>query len=525
MSTDLHQSVDALVAQTAASLRVEEMTLLPFYGEIYAEVLNLAAGPDFNFVFHWGPILEPHERIVVEVLVYLAREQARQNAHASMRVGNHNDIPVEIFVEKVPASIDQVSDSRCIRYSLTQLTNLDRKKVYAALKSERLRAFFTREPSPRIHTNGRVRTTPSKFRVRVDPVPTPEQDAIIRELVATRLVEQRLGLRPVMSPSDTSLMSPVDTSVIAPYETSQHAGLMSSEEPSGQVARPPFLVSQPDTSRTIDPDVPHEHVTTSDTRCPPMGAQVTESYKVKDRIVSETAIGDGSALSGDAGTRRISQSLQAQSIEEWRRTTEELARYSARELGDTNSLGYHIQVWNHARKHDRMNGGRPVLTDGVFDILRELCERRTAISTHPSQGKAWTRRTRKWFDDNGVPMLSKTEKDEAAEIRRAIANAPFMQRESTDGSLLRAPEQGPNVKPNDGLHEASGRSWESLTEEQRVQVEAQALARLRTKMPFMFDEKGPKRTGPAYQAMLEAERNALVDEVVRCGSEPPGELE
>jgi hypothetical protein len=44
-------------------------------------------------------------------------------------------------------------------------------------------------------------------------------------------------------------------------------------------------------------------------------------------------------------------------------------------------------------------------------------------------------------------------------------------------------------------------------------------------MPFMFDEKGPKRTGPAYQAMLEAERNALVDEVVRCGSEPPGELE
>jgi hypothetical protein len=434
-----------------------------------------------------------------------------------MRVGNHNDIPVEIFVEKVPASIDQVSDSRCIRYSLTQLTNLDRKKVYAALKSERLRAFFTREPSPRIHTNGRVRTTPSKFRVRVDPVPTPEQDAIIRELVATRLVEQRLGLRPVMSPSDTSLMSPVDTSLIAPYETSQHAGLMSSEEPSGQVARPPFLVSQP--------DVPHEHVTTSDTRCPPMGAQVTESYKVKDRIVSETAIGDGSALSGDAGTRRISQSLQAQSIEEWRRTTEELARYSARELGDTNSLGYHIQVWNHARKHDRMNGGRPVLTDGVFDILRELCERRTAISTHPSQGKAWTRRTRKWFDDNGVPMLSKTEKDEAAEIRRAIANAPFMQRESTDGSLLRAPEQGPNVKPNDGLHEASGRSWESLTEEQRVQVEAQALARLRTKMPFMFDEKGPKRTGPAYQAMLEAERNALVDEVVRCGSEPSGELE
>ena len=512
MSTNLHQSVDALVAQTAASLKAEEMTLLPFYGEIYAEVINLAAGPDFNFVFHWGPILEPHERIVVEVLVYLAREQARQNAHASMRVGNHDDIPVEIFLEKVPARIDRVSDSRCIRYSLTQLTNLDRKKVYAALKSERLRAFFTREPSPRIHTNGRVLTTPSRFRVRVDPVPTPEQDTTIRELVATRLVQQRLGLQPVMSPSDTSLMSPIDTSVIAPYETSQHAGLMSSEEPSGQVARPSFLVSQPETSRTMDSDVPPEHVTTCDTRCPPGGAQVPESYKVKDRIVSETASGDGSALSGDAGTRRISQSLQAQSIEEWRRMTEELARHSARELGDTNSLGYHIQVWNHARKHDRMNGGRPALTDGVFDILRELCERRTAISAHPSQGKAWTRRTRKWFDDNGVPMLSRSEKDEAAEIRRAIATAPFMQQDPANDGLPRSPGRVTSVNADDVAHEATDGLWQSLTEQQRAQIDARAVASLRTKMPFMFDENGPKRNGAAYQAMLDAERRSIVAE-------------
>jgi hypothetical protein len=120
---------------------------------------------------------------------------------------------------------------------------------------------------------------------------------------------------------------------------------------------------------------------------------------------------------------------------------EELARHSARELGDTASLGYHIQVWNHARKHDRLNGGNPLLTDGVFDILRVLCERRAALPAHPSQGKAWTRRTRKWFDDNGVPMLSKSEKEEAAEIRQSLATAPFNIRGDLPGepSVVTAP--------------------------------------------------------------------------------------
>lgn len=121
------------------------------------------------------------------------------------------------------------------------------------------------------------------------------------------------------------------------------------------------------------------------------------------------------------------------SLEDWRRTTEELARHSAKELDDQNSIGYHIQVWNHARKHDKQRNSK-VLTSGIFDILRELSQRRLASSPARPQGSAWTRRTRKWFEDNGVVLNVKSvgaetvvsDENEMAEVRAALQRAPFM---------------------------------------------------------------------------------------------------
>ncbi len=153
-------------------------------------------------------------------------------------------------------------------------------------------------------------------------------------------------------------------------------------------------------------------------------AERMSADNLAERII-ETYVSRNVSETNSAGTEEPLYKF----LEEWRRTTEDLARYSAKELEDANSLGYHIMVWNHARKHDRKQGKGSFLTDGVFTILRELSERRA--STAQPQGKAWTRRTRKWFEESGVPLAVKSARsaifDEAelAEVRAALASAPF----------------------------------------------------------------------------------------------------
>jgi hypothetical protein len=122
-------------------------------------------------------------------------------------------------------------------------------------------------------------------------------------------------------------------------------------------------------------------------------------------------------------------------LEEWRRTSEDLAHHSANELDDRSSLGYHIMVWNHARKHDRKHGNGQLLSDGVFTILGELVRRRA--ETGQPQGKAWTRRTRRWFETNGVPLQVKSasplfDEAELTSVRAAIAGAPFALEEAAE---------------------------------------------------------------------------------------------
>ena len=155
--------------------------------------------------------------------------------------------------------------------------------------------------------------------------------------------------------------------------------------------------------------------------------QVTKETNLK-RNVSETRFRgkDSETEMGQKSLKKHSGRLASQpalSAEAWRKETEDLARYSASELDDANSLGMHITVWNHARRIDQQRGNPPVITDGLFEILRQLIERRKSDSSPKPQGKAWTQRTRKWFEDNGFPLLVREDMAELLEVRQALAEA------------------------------------------------------------------------------------------------------
>jgi hypothetical protein len=122
---------------------------------------------------------------------------------------------------------------------------------------------------------------------------------------------------------------------------------------------------------------------------------------------------------------RIDSGIDSESassaIVEWQNRNQRLAEYSADQLGDSSeSIGYHIRVWNHSRKHDR--GRQPQeLTDEVFSIVGRLAD--TRHRTGEPQGRAFTRQTKKLFLDWGDPLPEKIEvidPAEAALIRAAL---------------------------------------------------------------------------------------------------------
>lgn len=203
-------------------------------------------------------------------------------------------------------------------------------------------------------------------------------------------------------------------------------------------------------------------------------------------------------------------------LEEWRRMTEDLAHHSAKELDDMNSLGFHIQVWNHARKHDKLRGTM-TLTDGVFNILRELSQRRAATNPPQPQGRAWTRRTLKWFEENGVPLQVKTsgelyDPQEAAEIRAALTEAPFFQ------SLE---EEKQKALARQMLEHQIETYWNSLSSEEQQAIDAQSEEALRQNNPFLAGRLEKNRNSAPARAALMANRRALL--AARLGLSLPEE--
>lgn len=164
------------------------------------------------------------------------------------------------------------------------------------------------------------------------------------------------------------------------------------------------------------------------------------SFKMKDYLVTETnqyrnvsetrfrgeipETDQGHTSKKPAPSQPENTTPSGDPAETWRKETEDLARHSARELDDLNSLGFHITVWHHARKIDRRQGKQTAFTNGIFDILQQLSDRRR--QTNQPQGKAWTRRTRKWFTDMGAPLLVKADQAELEEVRSLLQDAPFL---------------------------------------------------------------------------------------------------
>jgi len=447
--------LDNLIASKAATLDADSLHLYPYYGEAYSEVLNIAAGLDFNFMFEWGPRLHAHERILIEVLVYLAREQARRAAFDAALRSGRQEVPVEIYIEKAPANnpIDLEGLPRATA-TLTSLTNLKRDRIYDALKSENVCRFVRQEPTRRIHVAGRVVTAPARFSVRVDPVPTPEQELQIRHLIASRSIEADL----LTSPTATSLISEIATSVVSPTPT-------------------------PLTSPPATPD--HESLMSPKPVMSPGATPASPSSWCRSERHDSGILENPTKrnVSETAGGGPETADVKSRLVEEWRKASEDLARHSAKELSDERSLGYHILVWNHARKQDRLTGSQ--LTDGVFAILTDLAVRK--VKSGQPQGRAWTRRTRLLFSESGAPLSLNAPAGsgpEAEEIRAILAASLLNAEHEADipPAALSVPSE---LSPE--MIALMDRKYEAMPDQLQRMLDREALHDVTAESPFFAD--------------------------------------
>lgn len=107
--------------------------------------------------------------------------------------------------------------------------------------------------------------------------------------------------------------------------------------------------------------------------------------------------------------------------------TRRVAAYSAERLDDHRSLGYHIRVWNDARRRDA-KAKTTRHCDELFSLITELTDRARKTMRH--QGRAWTSMTQEllamW---EGPP--DDGERDEISQIvRDSLAEATFVIQEA-----------------------------------------------------------------------------------------------
>jgi hypothetical protein len=300
--------------------------------------------------------------------------------------------------------------------------------IYRELKSNAELAHFVRTEERYVRNpKGRVRQSESVYYIAMDDPLLPEDEPLLEQIVERKAAEAAAPrpervIIPERAPASTS------PAALPPF-VHQNGGQGSLLEPIDS-----DVVRQNDGQQRAD-----RSANLMDNSWSPKmrDYKVTESNLQKPVTVTPPGAGTGGVL-------HASQSSDG--LAAWRQTTEDLARHSAKELDDLPSMGYHIAVWNHARKHDKQRGGRPMLTDGVFDILRDLSHRRAQTPKPQPQGRAWTRRTQKWFEENGIPMqlrasirtgrggggAAEEAEEDAASIRAALANAPFMRNRAAE---------------------------------------------------------------------------------------------
>ena len=317
-----------------------------------------------------------------------------------------------------PQAVVEVSQQ-----TLGQRVGCSANTIYRELKSNAELAHFVRTEERYVRNpKGRVRQSESVYYIAMDDPLIPEDEPLLEQIVE-RYAAEASAPRPerVIIPErvPTPALPPSAPAAPLVHQNGGQGSLLGSD-----------VVRQNDGQQRAD-----RSAKMMDNLWSPkmMDYKVTESNLQKPVTVTPPGAETGGVL------HACSDGLAA-----WRQTTEDLARHSANELDDKASMGYHIAVWNHARKHDKQRGGRPILTDGVFDILRELSQRRSDTSKSQPQGKAWTRRTQKWFEENGVslPVRSSVhmgrgrgtaeDPEDVESIRAALANAPFMRNRQTD---------------------------------------------------------------------------------------------
>ncbi len=377
----------------------------PYYNEAKNEITR----PDRQvvssryFVENWMPRLGETATCVVLYLRSLAGD---------LRAG-------EVSVE-----VDQKAIAGAVGCSVRTL-----QRVFA--DNALLGRFVRKEERFERDAAGHVRQTESLYFVALDDPLVPEDEPRLAEILGRRLVEKPTGKR-IMDAPGVVRQNDAQHPVVRQNDAQHREDLVRQND----ALRNPPLYNK--LSQHIRCDNLWHYVSETETiefrnvsKFPPNGgAEGNEgrSYRLKGAGATPGCQARGND-SPPSLPVRIEAPLLPEAVSSspsidaaWRAESEALARHSAQTLDDERSLGFHIKVWNHARKSDRRHGREEALTQGVFAILRTLEQRRR--ETGQPQGRAWTRRVRKWFADQGQPLLTQDEQTEWADLHNAWKGPP-----------------------------------------------------------------------------------------------------
>jgi hypothetical protein len=392
---------------------VTRLLVSPYYNEAKNEITR----PDRQvvssryFVENWMPRLGDTATCIVLYLRSLAGD---------LRAG------------EVSLEVDQKAIATAVGCSIRTL-----QRVFA--DNAFLGQFVRKEERFERDAVGHVRQTESLYFVALDDPLLPEDEPRLEEILGRRLVEKSGGKRIVDAPglvrqndAQENVVRQNDVqhrdSVVRQNDALREPALCDILSQRIRYDKMSHYVSESESIESRNVSESRQKAEKRET-----GKSLTDLKERAHRLAKKHGTNDNStdnrALSPASVMPPEPQALTENSIPltqdtAWRAETEALARHSAETLDDISSLGFHIKVWNHARKNDRSRGGEEVLTQGVFAILRALDQRRR--ETSQPQGKAWTRRVRKWFDDQGQPMLTKEEQVEAEDLHASWTGPPAL---------------------------------------------------------------------------------------------------